>query len=252
MSGFRFQKDAADKWIEEGQGARARATWEDFQRKTSPLLYPSVDVEIARARELEAREEAGRLLAEEKARGEKIQQDLDRLDAARAANLPVVARKDYRTALQNLLRVGPELQTPEGQKTLANIREGYERMDELKKFITVRIGASPFPGGAGSELGGETAGADAMGIKVALGRYGEMVRTWEEISVRMYMQLITYYLGASGLDDAERANLTLSIAVFCYENGGFRAAANYADQAVKLDTNLLVKARILMPDVLVE
>ena len=252
VSGFRFQKDAADQWIEEGQGARARATWEDFQRKTSPLLYPSVDVEIARARELEAREEAGRLLAEEKARGEKIQQDLDRLDAARAANLPVVARKDYRTALQNLLRVGPELQTPEGQKTLASIREGYERMDELKKYLIVRIGASPFPGGAGSELGGETAGADAMGIKVALGRYGEMVRTWEEISVRMYMQLITYYLGASGLGDAERANLTLSIAVFCYENGGFRAAANYADQSVKLDTNLLVKTRILMPDILPE
>ncbi len=252
VSGFRFQKDVADKWLEAGQAARVRATWEDFLRKANPLLYPSVDAEIARARDIETREAAVRQLEEDKVREEKIQQDLDRLDAARGANVPLVAQKEYRKALQNLQRVGSELQTPEGQKTLAVIRESYERMDELKKFLMTRISTTPFPGGAGSELGGDTVGADAMGIKVALGRHGELVRTWEEISLRMYVQLITYYAGASGLDDAERANLTLSVAVFCYENGGFRVAANYADQAVKLDPGLKVKARILMPDVLPE
>ena len=185
-----------------------------------------MDTEIARAREIEAQESAARQAEEEKAHAEKIQADFDRLDAARGANVPLVAQKDYRRALANLLRVGPELQTPEGQKALATIRESYERMEELKKLLIARIPASPFPGAAGSELGGETVGADGMGIKVALGSHGELVRTWEEISVRMYLQLLTHYLASSGLGDAERANLTLSVAVLCYENGGFRAAAN--------------------------
>lgn len=251
VAGFRFQKGAADKWLKDGQGARALTTWEEFLRKTSPLLYPFVDAEIAGAREIEAQEAVARQAAEEKVRAEKIQADLDRLDAVRGANAPIVAQKDYRKALQNLLQAGPALQTPEGQKTLANIREIYERMDELKKFLMTRINAAPFPG-AGTELGGETITADTSGIRVALGSHGEMVRTWQEISARMYMQMLAHYLAAPGVSASDRANLTLSIAAYCYENGGFRAAANYADQAVKLNPELKAKARSLMPDILPE
>ncbi|MBP7829117.1 MAG: serine/threonine protein kinase [Kiritimatiellae bacterium] len=251
VSGFRFQKESADEWMKHGQGAKARSTWEEFLRKTSPLFYPYVDAEVARARESEAQDAASRQAAEEKVRAEKIQADLDRLDAVRGANGPIVAQKDYRKALQNLLQAGPALQTPEGQKTLANIREIYERMDELKKFLMTRINAAPFPG-AGTELGGTTIAADTTGIRVALGSHGELVRTWPEISVRMYMQMLGHYLSAPDVKEADRANLTLSIAVYCYENGGFRAAANYADQAVKLNPELKAKARSLMPDILPE
>ena len=248
---FRFQQETTAPWLTTGQAGKARAAWEEFQRKAHPVFFALVDAEVLRAREAEAREQADHLAAEQKAAQERIQEDLDKLDAARAAQLPAVQVKDYRTAISGINRLIAEMKTAEGRQVLATLRENYERMEALKKFLVARIMASPFPG-AGTELGGDAIGADPSGIRVALGQHGAVVREWTEISVRMYLQLLSHYVADPSLSDAERADLTLSMAVFCYEGGGFRAATGYADQAVKLQPDLKPKVRALMPGIATE
>jgi hypothetical protein len=123
-------------------------------------------------------------------------------------------------------------------------------MDLLKKFLISRISAAPFRGDMGEELGGNAVGADLNGIRIALGPHGEMVKPWEELSPQLVLQLANYYLADTAVTGKERAGAALATALYCYENGGFKSAQPYIDQALKLDPELKSRIRRLMPDIL--
>ena len=215
-------------------------------------MFPLADLALTRLKAAEAKELEEQRRVERLARQELIQVDLDRLDEVRAANLPLVAQKDFRKASAALSKVLSELKTSEGQQTYTIRREMYDRMDGLKRFLINRISASPYRGGARTELGGDAVGADLNGIRVALGQHGEMVLPWPEISPRLLAQLFGYYVADTALPEKERADVNISMAAFCYETTAFRAAVQYADQAVKLDTEARQKIRRLMPGLLPE
>lgn len=234
------------------QAAKGRAMLEDFRFKSNALMFPLADLALTRLKAAEAKELEEQRRVERLARQELIQVDLDRLDEVRAANLPLVAQKDFRKASAALSKVLSELKTSEGQQTYTIRREMYDRMDGLKRFLINRISASPYRGGARTELGGDAVGADLNGIRVALGQHGEMVLPWSEISPRLLAQLFGYYAADTALPEKERADVNISMAAFCYETTAFRAAVQYADQAVKLDADTRQKIRRLMPGLLPE
>ncbi len=242
------QKDA--QLLASKQAFRARGALEDFRFKASPLIYPLIDAEMAKVKRSESAENQEQARAERRAHLEKVQVDLDRLDGVRAANLPFVAQKDFRKASAAVIKLIPEMKTVEGQQALTTLRDTYDRMDSLKKFLIARITVAPFRGGVGSELGGDAVGADLNGIRVALGQHGQMVVPWEEVSVRLLLQLANYYLADTAVSEKERADMSLNTAIYCCENGGFKPAVTYAEQAVKLDPDIKVKVRKFMPDTL--
>jgi len=232
------------------QAPKAREALDDFLFRASALMFPLVDQELRELQRTEQQEAAAQQRAEKLAHRDRIQTDLDRLDEVRAANLRLVSQRDFRRAAAALSKLIPELKTPEGQQTLVVIRDSYDHMDALKKFLINRITAAPFRGGPASDMGGDAVGADLNGIRVALGPHGVMVKPWQEISLKLFVQLVNYYVADTSLPVNDRAEALLSTAVFCYENGAFRWAGPFADQAVKLMPDLKVRARRLMPDLL--
>jgi hypothetical protein len=168
----------------------------------------------------------------------------------RTANLPLVSQKDFRKASAAVLKLVPEMTTNEGQQALINLRDAYDRMDLLKKYLISRISAAPFHGDVDTELGGHAVGADLNGIRIALGLHGEMVKPWEEVSPRLVLQLANYYLADTTVPVKERAEMALATALYCYESGGFKPAQPYIDRALKFDPELKIKTRQLMPDIL--
>ena len=232
------------------QASKARTLLDDFKFKSSALLWPVIDQDMAKAKQIEAQGLAEAARLERKAHQEKIQVDLDKLDAARTANLPLVSLKDFRKATAAVVKLVPEMKTSEGQQALSNLREAYERMDALKKFLMTRISAAPFRGGVGTELGGDAVSADLNGIRIALGSHGEMVKPWEEVSPRLVLQLSNYYLAdTTAVPAKDRAEMAFATALYCYEIGGFKPAQSYTDQALKLLPELKMKIRRLMPDI---
>jgi hypothetical protein len=209
-----------------------------------------IDQDLAKVHQEEVQGLAEQARAEQKAHQEKIQTDLDKLDAVRTANLPLVSLKDFRKASAAVIKLVPEMLTSEGQQALMNLRDAYDRMDLLKKFLISRISAAPLRGDVGTELGGDAVGADLNGIRIALGSHGEMVKPWEEISPRLMLQLANYYLADTTVPLKERADMAFATALYCYESGGFKPAQSYADQALKLDSELKVKIRKMMPDII--
>jgi hypothetical protein len=233
--------------VESKQAAKARGAWEDYRFKTSAFMFAMVDSEIHKARRAEVREAEEAENAERRAHRARIQADLDLLEETRASNLKLVAQKDFRRAAVSMSRLTPEMKTPEGHQTLAIIREKYERMDSLKRFVMTRLGETPYRGG---DLGGAVVGADLSGIKIALGQHGMMTLPWEERTVRSFVQKANYYLADSSMDRKNRADMLVSAAVYCHENGILKPAATLAEQAAKLDSGLAPKIRSLMPDII--
>ncbi len=238
-----------DELVASKQPAKARTLIDDFRFKASSMLWPVIDQDLAKIRQAETKELAEQARAERRAHEEKIQADLDKLDAVRTANLSLVALKDFRKASAAVIKLVPEMTTNEGQQALINLRDAYDRMDLLKKFLIGRISAAPFRGGVGTELGGDAVGADLNGIRIALGSHGEMVKPWEEISPRLVLQLANYYLADTAVPAKERADAAFATALYCYEIGGFKPAQTYIEQALKLDWDLRIKARKMMPDI---
>jgi hypothetical protein len=225
---------------------------EEFKLKTSAFLYPVVDHKIALIRTAEYQEQREQKVAERKIHQQKVETDLVRIDEVRTQNLPLITQRDFRKAASSLNRLVTEMKTPEGQQALIIHRELYDRMDLLKKFLMTRITASPYRGGTSSELGGDAVGADINGIKVGLGQHGMMVIPWDQVSARSFLQLANFYLADTAIPEKDRADAALSTAVFCYESGIFKYATQFSEQAVKLDPELKVKARKLMPDILAD
>jgi serine/threonine protein kinase len=247
MAAWETQMQNVGRLLAQGQGAKAREILEKAKVTAIPLLHPLIDQALSQAYLVEKTELAEQQRRERRLHQDQVQQDLDRIDEVRTANLPLVAQKDFRKASAALTKVLGDLKTPEGNRYLSLVRESYDRMDALKKFLMARISEEPFKQ-SGNELGGEAVGADLNGIRVALGVNGFMLRSWDQISVRLMAQLASFYLNKPSIPEKERADQWLSLAVFCYANGGYKPAANYAETAIKLDSSLADKARRLMPD----
>ena len=247
---YNLIRERMTRFLDSRQTVKAKSILDDFRFKSSALLWPTIDKDVAKVVQVETVTAAEEARAERKVREEKIQVDLDKLDVVRTANLPFVSQKDFRKASAAVIKLLPEMKTGEGQQALANLRDAYDSMDSLKKFLIGRVSAAPFRGGVGTELGGDAVGADLNGIRIALGKHGEMVRPWEEISPRLLLQLANYYMGDTALPAKERAEMALATALYCYESGGFKQAQTYIDQALKLEPALKVKVRRMMPDIL--
>ena len=225
-------RQKVSEFLETKQAARAKTILEDFKFKSSCLLWPVIDLSMAKIHQVQ------------------VQNDLDKLDVVRTANLPLVSQKDFRKASAAVLKLVPEMTTNEGQQALIHLRDAYDRMDLLKKYLISRISATPFHGDVDAELSGHAVGADLNGIRIALGLHGEMVKPWEEVSPRLVLQLANYYLADTTVPVKERAEMALATALYCYESGGFKPAQPYIDQALKFNPELKIKTRQLMPDIL--
>jgi uncharacterized protein YneF (UPF0154 family) len=237
---------------------QAREDLDDLRGRVPPILHPSLDQLAAEVKEAEKASIAEARPPEEKpvvdtAKEGNIQADLNRIDEALTANMQVaLTRKDYRAATERMAAVAAELKTNEGREALQIVRDQYARMDSLKSFLSHSVGAEPFRQVDGTELGGDVVGAGGAGLKISLGDRGEFEKPWEQVSVRTMLRMANYYLGQGRLPDQERADMLLSLSVFCFCNGGFDLAANLAGQAVKLNPDLKTPARRLMPDLVAD
>lgn len=255
----RFWLDQINRWNEQetnvtaliavGKYLDARKQLEIARSGGSVFLAAPINRIKSRIRELEKSNLSTQRQEELRRQQAVVQQDLDLLDGARADNLAAVSQKDFRGAGWALARVRPQLKTLEGQQVFRFLSESYTRMDDLKKFLTERLDAAPYPNGAQTELRGAIIGANPKGIRVGLGQHGELLRPWDQVSINLFVQLSAYYLQDTAQPAGPRADQLLSLAVFCYENAGFKPAGVFTAEALKLDPALKEKARQLMPDI---
>jgi len=239
-----WQAFKAEKETEPGD--RALRALRSYRRTAPAMLHRVIDLEIAqtqdRIREAKRAEEE----AERAAQAALVEEDLAKIETARAELYPLVQSRDFRRAMPRARQLASPLQTDEGRAALELLLNSYERMESLKRFIISGIDRNPVPQSIAPELGGDALGASLAGIRVSLGGYGTMVRAWDQISERLIATLAEYYIAQLPAD--ERADMTLSLAVFAYQSRGMRPAQMYAERAMELDGSLRQEARALMPD----
>ena len=167
-------------------------------------------VEEQRAQALRDQEEAKRQLV--------VQQDYADLKGFLATNTHLTGMaKDYRKAVLQLLKMQPDLKTPEGRQRMQVVREQLDRMDGLKTLLIKEMGANPFRG-TGAAAGWEAIGANVLGVRISQSGRVTQLRTWDQLAPRFMVRLVRYYADLPDRSPAEKADLYLSLAIYCVYN----------------------------------
>lgn len=242
------------------RAGEAEAVLRDLERwKSDPQagrFMPGLDDRIAQARaDLERRQaeaEQARREAERKAYLERVQNELDRLDAAREEALPLIVRRDFRGAAELLRNRLTDLSTDEARQALALAVDACDRMEALRRFVMRSATETPF-GGARRELGGDVVGATPTTVRIRLASgAGDIERSWDAIPPGVFGDMASFYLGRSPAPAAEKAEFGLGLALYAYYNGGFRPAVALAENVLRLNPDLRPVIRKLMPGLLAE
>ncbi len=182
-------------------------------------------------------------------RREKVQAELDALDAVREPLGAAVARKEFARAAE-VLGALPAPETREAAEVLALMRRAVERMEVLFGFLGESMAGRPFSQGR-RELGGAAVGATARGVTVALpGGVGNVEKTWDQVNPRLFAQMVAFYLQPASVPAEERATVSLALALYLYYSGAVRPAAEYAAAAVRADPAIETEVRRHMPGLL--
>jgi hypothetical protein len=210
--------------------------------------------EEARLRELAAEAERQRLLKikleEERQRPLIIQRELDSLDEARAANAPLIQRRQFEEAARSFTEIQTNLTQNESKTYHAVVLDVYRGLGRLKAFLVKSICETPYQAGwtlAGGEQR-DIVAADEAGIEVALGAQARMPVGWDKLELQQILKIADHYLSANKkIDDKECASLLLGLALFCYESGDFKKAEKCIALGVTKDPALKSEAHRLMP-----
>lgn len=194
-------------------------------------------LEVERA---EADSEAARDRAEREAR------DAPRIAEALEGRLEFLKTRSFGELSASLRAVEPVLESQAGRDALALELERAERLTAMHRFLIRGVNAAPLAQYI-EELGGRVARADNRGLYVATVDGGGQT-PWSRVSSRLYLALFDHLVNAASLSDAEKADLCLSMAVYCAQQGGERAAARYRERALGLDPGGSDVAARLFPE----
>jgi hypothetical protein len=224
--------------------AKTKASSPPMAQSAWKAVQDQIDqVEKRLADSMKAEEEAKRQVL--------VQQEKDRVTEFLGTNTHFTGMaKEYRKAVPLLLKLQDELQQPEGREHVNVVREHMDRMENLKGLLIKEMGANPYRG-TGQDAGWEAVGANVLGIRVTQAGRVTQLRTWAQINPRFMTRLVKHYIEQGSRSAAEKADLYLSLAIFCQYNEAMpdETAATYLRLALDADRGSAAKARRLLPDV---
>ncbi len=233
--------------VERQELQQALRTLQNYRREVRDIryLHGAIDNQIRQVqnqiREAEAEEER----AAEQALQGLIDQDLEKIQAARQEVRALVLRREFRRASTRIRQLAMPLETDQGRAALQQQVQKYERMENLRTFLIDQIQRRPAPVQISPELRGQTAGATTARINVSLGAHASMPLEWQDVTDRMIANFVDFYI--TNKSDTDQAEYLLSLAILLYEGGALRPARIYADRATSLNRRLRADVNQLMP-----
>lgn len=240
-----LQNDVSEN-IEQSQFDEARRLLSDFEQRAYAFLADEINKTSAEVTKQIAKEEERKKAEQQAAHNQAVQQDMKILEEKRVQLRSLLAKREFLKAAAQMRTIQTDMQTQEGREACAAVRDAYERMDEVKKFLIGYISEHPIPAGFDGDLGGDVYAADLTGLRVRL-QYGEVVKEWHQVKGRLVVKMSSYALGRLSMDAKEKAGLYLSLSVFCDYSGATASAQKYASLAVQMDTDLEDELRRLLP-----
>ncbi len=245
LDGVETAKASAEKILTEASSILAKAS-EAARQAREAAAREAAREKAAKAAELQAKKQAQEA---ERLRPKLIQLELDMVDRARGANVPLIAQRKFENAAQNIAKIKRNMTQPETQAYLKNVQDAYESMAKLKAFVIASIKKTPYRNGwTSSNIPRDIMKADEIhGVTITLGKAGSMNIPWEQVTTGQLVKIANYYIGTSGMTDEARGEMVLAMALFCYESAVFKTADTYAASACQLNPALKTDAQRMMP-----
>ena len=205
----------------------------------------------AEEEEQRRRDEEKRRMEEEKEKREREHQELVagemvQVNSAAAEVRPLLKEYRYSQAMRDMERPLRDLRTDEAKEGLQVFIDRYDRLHKFKLFLIKQLNEDPFKWGwiqSGSPE--DIAGASISHVKLR----GRIV-PWREVSAKQMVYFIRRYVTRANdtVDLRELGDCALASAIFCYENGGYDAAAFYKEKALEFYSRIRKEADRLVPD----
>jgi len=231
-----------------------KSTLEDAKKTLKAVL----DMQVARQRaiEEEKKTEDERIKAAAAAEAESkkaealkklVENELTLIEATRNNSLVLLKQHKYKDILDALAPQVATYQTDEGKAAVKVLVDRYTRLQKMKTFIIERLNAEPFKWGIDIPKVGslDVLGADENNVKIK-----DRAIPWAEITTAQMKKFLDNYLkGPSSQKLTVRVlgEQNLAAAIFCYENGGVKAASGYAEKAGELCSDLQAESKRLLP-----
>jgi hypothetical protein len=213
--------------------------------------------EKARQEALQRQAEAEKLQAQQKAEELKklrptfVQKEFDELEKYRGASASLILRRKFSEAKRSFAAVRSKITLDEAVTLFKNVEETYTEIAKLQEWLIKMINSATCKNGwlmgeSGQDI---TKASEEDGLTIELGSLGKSVIQWEAVPVNQWLRIVNYYVDPTKLSDSQRATIFKQTALFCYENGVFKTAETYANEAVKADPGLLPDLNRLMPGI---
>ncbi len=248
LSAWEEQKKRCNRLISNRQAADAQGEFEAFRNASGPLMYPSIDRELNQIRRIAQSQARKQQEKERKVLEGQVKEELDRVKGVISGNAQFVARKEFRKGEDAVPALESEMKTPEGKAAAQLLRERYERMEGLRRIIIDGVRGSPYLQSSSPELRGDVVFATVTGITIKLGEVGTLDVTWDQVSMRLFVQMARDYILNSQLSNKDKADKLLSLILLANDLGSTKTAAALAVQATQMDPDISVAIKRFIPD----
>ncbi|MGD9873946.1 MAG: serine/threonine-protein kinase [Kiritimatiellia bacterium] len=239
--------------LEARKPGEARALLHDFKLTAGPVFAAEADAMMARVEEAEAsltEAETARIAEEQAAAAarmkEKADAEIARVRKTVEAGKKYYPAKDFEKALVSLEKLKPSLSMEEGWVEYQIAHEKAARLAAMHRYLEQALRTRPCRisvFGQGSKI----TGVASSGVRISLGPGANMIRTWPEISPAQYLGILRQYLEAEQKTAAERADDTLSMAVYAEAADGGQLAQQLAQKAATIDPQIRELGARLLP-----
>ncbi|MBI3985288.1 MAG: protein kinase [Lentisphaerae bacterium] len=238
-------KDEAESAL--ARAEKIRKTVQDKVAKQE--AEKKAEEERLRLVEVERKQAEAAAQAAEQARVTAVQEELDRVDAARGDGGEHIAKREFREAARKLTDGVSNLKTDEARAAFKAAVDCCDSLAELKSFIIKSIREMPYTNGwtVGSHTETIKNADPRAGLVVSLGAESKMEIPWEKVTYDQFVRIAVYYIENRPIADDERADKFLAVALFCYESNKFKPVEQYVEKACRMKEGLKQEVNRLMP-----
>lgn len=236
---------------------KAQEILADIEKKAAEIEAIRTNIDQEKEAQMKAQEEENaKRQAEEDARRQAeelaalIKNEMALLETSRSINDVLVKQNKFKEASDALKAQKSGYKTEEGKNALSLQIERYDRLHNLKVFLTERLNSDPFLWGYGKGTSArDILSASEKGLKI---KGSDTIVPWETIDAAQMMSFFKRYLTSKKAKIRSLGEANLGAAIFCYETAreneyALRAAKAFAAQAIDYCDDLKSQASKLLP-----
>ena len=235
LESWKITQAEVSVWLLRDAVQKAAGKLDAFKEVSHPLFHPVIEKEKKSILQKLGGPTKREYSAERRTSSSSGDSDKMLVRQHRESHSALIKTHAFSKALEALEKLQPQLSSRGSQEWMTLLRSGYQQLEALKDFIIHQLNTSASKSWTVRGLGGAVVGANRLGVRVAVGEHGVVVKSWDGLRSSAFLRLVEVGLLDAGLEVKEQARYYAACAMYCFEIGREGKAGMYMKKAIELD-----------------